>query len=175
MKAKRAKAAFFPFSISFDKGSEEEINPEPTPAETDRITLAGRRILVAEDQAYNLELIQTILEKWACKIEAVTNGLDALELLKHRTFDAVLLDIQMPGMSGLEVLSAVRSEKILQQDIPFIAVTAGTDKGVIRRLLSAGFQDVLAKPYKEESLFKALISGMPQQQGDIEAGVGRTP
>ncbi len=158
--SEQGKGSVFSFGIFFKRGQKEELIKEKSPTVFENRSLAGRKILVAEDQVYNLELIRTILEKWACRVTVVTDGLEAFHQLKAGTFDAALLDIQMPGMSGLELIHAIQKEKIAKPGIPFIAVTARTDKALIRRLKNAGFDSILTKPYKMEELHHALVSGL---------------
>ena len=112
------------------------------------------RIAVAEDDAVNRVVVMGMLQHLGYQADAVTDGLELLQMLERETYDVLLLDIQMPGMDGLEVTRRVRS---IKGDRPWIiAVTAHALAGDRERCLAAGMNDYLSKPVGLGELRSAL-------------------
>jgi len=121
-------------------------------------------VLVAEDNPVNRTVILGMLERLGCRPVAVSNGEQALGLLSRRTFDAVLMDWQMPVMDGLETTQRLRVRGDCGPDgrpVPVIALTANAMEGDRERCLAAGMSGFLSKPYTLEQLASALIAGSP--------------
>ena len=138
---------------------------DPAPAEAPAAKTAEEsrpaeplgHVLVAEDRPENQDVLLGMLEKAGYTAQAVGNGRDALEALETGSFDAVLMDIQMPGMNGAEAMAAIRArENASAARLPIIAVTAHAMPGDRERCLEAGADDYLAKPIRYQELFDAL-------------------
>ena len=128
----------------------DEPNGEPYQAQ-----LRGARVLVAEDNALNQEVIQAFLARAGIHVTLVGNGLEAIERVQHQSFDVVLMDLQMPVMDGLEAARELR--KIPQSaKTPIIALTANVFQADIERCIAAGMNDHVGKPIKVEALFSKL-------------------
>jgi CheY-like chemotaxis protein len=112
------------------------------------------KILVAEDNLVNQKLILRILNKLGYEPELVENGMEVLEKIKLKTFDVILMDIQMPEMDGLEATSAVR--KLLVKQPFIIAMTANAMSEDKEICFNAGMDDYLAKPMKLQELIDVL-------------------
>jgi len=108
------------------------------------------RVLVADDDAQMRRLIRSILERDGYAITEATDGLDALEQVENRSFDLMLLDIDMPRLDGLGVLEELRA-RIKTLGVPVIVLTARTDD-TETRVLDLGAQDFLTKPVQPNSL-----------------------
>ena len=106
----------------------------------------GLDILVAEDERVNRVVIQRILEKLGHRVECVESGEAAIMLLREKSFDLFLSDIQMPGLDGVATTKVIREE--LKLDIPVIALTAHAMKGDRDRFLEAGMSGYVAKPFE---------------------------
>ena len=117
--------------------------------------IKGSRILVAEDNPINQKIIKMILEKADLNVEIADNGIQAVEKLENTHFDAVLMDIQMPRMDGLEATRRIR-ELPGKKDLPIIALTANAMQGDEETYLSAGMNGYITKPIDQAKLFKAL-------------------
>jgi signal transduction histidine kinase/DNA-binding NarL/FixJ family response regulator len=115
------------------------------------------RLLLAEDAPVNRELTVLLLEKRGHKVVGVGNGKDALSSMEKQRFDAVILDEEMPGMGGLEVVRAVRRmERSAGAHIPMILVTGNDSEEARRRSSEAGVDAHVAKPFQELELFRTI-------------------
>ncbi len=102
-------------------------------------------ILVVDDNAQNLELIQAYLEDVDCRTVAARDGIEALDLVAKTKPDLVLLDVMMPKMSGFEVCRRLKKDPATS-DIPVIMVTALNEFGDIERGIDSGTDDFVSKP-----------------------------
>ena len=117
--------------------------------------LSGARVLVVDDNQLSRYATLEMLALGGMETTAAGSGRQALEMLGHNDFDAVLLDIQMPEMDGFEVLRAIR-QLPGGQDLPVVAMTGRTSSDDRQRCFEAGMNDHLAKPLDTASLFAAL-------------------
>lgn len=112
------------------------------------------RILVAEDNAINVLVLRSILEKVGYTVTSVSNGVDAVNALTRDAYDLVLMDISMPGLNGIDATKQIRSGNIdgVDPEIPIVAITAHAMKGDREQFLSAGMNDCLEKPFSRTSV-----------------------
>ncbi len=110
-------------------------------------------ILLVEDNKVNQRLATAILQRAGHTVTLVENGLQVLDILKHNTFDLVLMDVQMPKMDGLTATRIVRAGG---HKLPIIAMTAHALKGDRERCLEAGMDDYVSKPLRPQDLFAAI-------------------
>ncbi|MFA5905574.1 MAG: response regulator [Desulfobacula sp.] len=122
------------------------------------IRMSRIKILVAEDHPVNQKVIQRILERLGFQYHIAGDGLKALEELEKNHYDIVLMDVQMPVMDGYECAACIRSEKskVLNRDIPIIALTAHAMKGDMEKCLSAGMNDYTTKPVNSNALVQKI-------------------
>jgi len=118
--------------------------------------LSGVRILVADDNAINLELTRAILHSYDAQITAVSDGAQAVREAETHAFDLILMDIHMPVMSGLEAARKIRTGDGASCDCPIIAVTANAMSQDKERCLHVGMNDYLSKPVKANQLNNTL-------------------
>lgn len=122
------------------------------------------RILLAEDNITNQDLVITLLSKMGYKIDAVENGRKVLEMLERKKYDIILMDIQMPVMNGMEATKAI-CERYPEDERPkIIAITANAMSGDRERYLSAGMVDYLPKPIKFKDVQSVLIKWGKKKQ-----------
>jgi two-component system sensor histidine kinase/response regulator len=115
------------------------------------------RILLAEDNLVNQKLALRLLEKRGFDVTVVGDGRAALDALEANSFDAILMDIQMPEMDGFEATAAIRAkEKSTGAHIPIIAMTAHALKGDQERCLEAGMDAYVSKPIRTAELFRII-------------------
>lgn len=103
-------------------------------------------ILIAEDVAPSRLLLTAMLEKLGHCVVAVENGRDAVEAMRERSFDLVLMDLQMPELDGLAATALIRAMPGPKSRVPVIAVSANADLGSETGLRAAGFDDIVLKP-----------------------------
>jgi PAS domain S-box-containing protein len=129
-------------------------------------TLQPLRILLVEDQEVNRTFVQRLLERQGHQIIPAVDGLMALELLERDSYDLMLLDIQMPGMGGEEVLARLRQgEQASGTHLPTIALTAHALAGDKEKLIESGFDGYVAKPV-QMGLLVAEMSGVLDLKGN---------
>jgi CheY-like chemotaxis protein len=119
--------------------------------------LSGRRVLLAEDNAFNRALIEHVLEPMGCQVDSAHSGAEAVKLFKPGHYDLVLMDCQMPEMDGLSATRRIREMEGGQTRVPVVAVTAGTVSGARRACVDAGMDDFLAKPFSLGRLRKKVL------------------
>jgi CheY-like chemotaxis protein len=120
-------------------------------------TVRATRVLIVDDHATNLRLITGVLESQGYSHLTADNGEAALNMLEQEQFDLVLLDIQMPGLSGTEVAKRIRANP-KTSSLKLIAVTALAMPGDREEILRAGFDGYVAKPFKIPELLEAVQS-----------------
>ena len=114
------------------------------------------RLLVAEDDAVNQALLATFLEKWDHSVDVVSNGRDAVAAVRNKIYDLVFMDIEMPGLSGIDATRAIRALPDAHRRIPIIALTAHASLASHQECLAAGMNDYVAKPIDRTALAAAL-------------------
>ena len=117
--------------------------------------LQGLRVLLAEDNEINQMIAEEFLERKGVLVTTVENGREALEALENKTFDVVLMDIQMPEMDGLTATSELRKNP-RHQSLPVIAMTAHAMVGDREVSLGSGMNDHITKPIDPDLLYAAL-------------------
>jgi two-component system, sensor histidine kinase and response regulator len=123
---------------------------EMTPTLSNEMQKAsGLQLLLVEDNRVNQKLALRLLEKMGHQVTLAINGREAVELLQSNSFDLVLMDIQMPVMSGVEATQKIRdAERKIGGHIPIIAMTAHAMAGDAERYLSAGMDGYVSKPVR---------------------------
>lgn len=123
-------------------------------------TFDGARVLVAEDNSLNLEIIQTILEEYHIQVDSVSNGRLAVEQVERMpagTYDLILMDIMMPEMNGLEATEAIRKlKKADSQTLPIVAMSANAFDEDVKKSMASGMNGHLSKPLEMDKLQKVL-------------------
>lgn len=120
------------------------------------------QILLAEDNLVNQRLATRLLEKQGHNVFTANNGREAVEAYSARSFDLVLMDIQMPEMDGLEATVRIREqERTTGTRIPIVAVTANVLQSDRDRCFAVGMDGYVPKPIRTEVLFKAIAEVTP--------------
>ena len=119
--------------------------------------LSGRQVLLADDNPYNRKAMTAYLHQAGVKVTEAAHGQAVLELLRSRGgWDAILMDINMPGMTGLEAARAIRSGNLECRDVPIIALTAHSDDAMVAAAQAAGINAFLTKPVDAFVLYEKL-------------------
>ena len=120
--------------------------------------LKGIEVLFADDDKLNHAIVSHLLSKEETEITMVNDGLEALTLLKKKKFDIVLLDINMPNLSGEELIKRKKLFTKFNSKTPILALTGNTSEEDIKRYLALGFSSVVPKPYSSVELKTAMCS-----------------
>ena len=138
----------------------EAAEKKDTAPERKSADLAGRRVLMAEDMPVNAEIMTMVLSMRGMEAELAENGRDAVEMFaSHEAgyYDAILMDMRMPVMDGLEAARAIRAlERADAKTIPIIALTANAFDEDVQRSMQAGLNAHLSKPVEPEALYETL-------------------
>ena len=148
-------------------------SPAPAPAAGPDRSL---RVLIVDDVEANLDLIQIILERAGHKAAGVNSGEDALEVLRRDSeFDAILMDVQMPGIDGHETTRQIRRLEGKVAGIPIIALSANVMAEQISQCRAAGMDDHVGKPVVVERLFEALdrATSRTERAGGTKVDAGK--
>jgi len=128
------------------------------------------QVLLAEDNSVNQLLARRLLEKRGHRVTVTSNGREALDEIEKGAYDLVLMDVQMPEMSGIEATIAIREkEKGGDKHLPVIALTALVMKGDRERCFAAGMDGYLAKPIRPQELDEILDGYIAESEGKIPA------
>jgi CheY-like chemotaxis protein len=123
--------------------------------DSDKI-LAGKKVLIVDDDMRNIFALATVLEEHAMETLSADNGRDAIRILQTEPgIDIVLMDIMMPEMDGMETIRQIRRDPKLK-NLPIVAVTAKAMKGDREKCIEAGAWDYLSKPVDTEQLLAVL-------------------
>ena len=121
----------------------------------DKIDNSQFNILIVDDISKNLQVLGSYLQGGNYEVEFAINGKSALEWIKKKCFDLILLDIMMPGMSGFEVCKEIRRDE-KYNDIPVLFLTAKDDKESVAKGFQLGAQDYITKPFDKEELLARI-------------------
>lgn len=132
--------------------------------------IKGVKILLVEDNYLNRMVAQNSLQYFDCEVTEAENGIEAIEAMKTKDFDIILMDIQMPEMDGIEATRIIRNE--LKLKIPIIALTANAFKSEIEKFKKAGMNDYVTKPFEEEVLIETIYKNLTKKiKKEIKQGI----
>ena len=148
VESRSGEGTTFRFNIWFKKGPAEAC-PDKPPVEMGEVKEIDRgfEILLVEDDLANQKMTMLMLQKMGHAVELAQDGVEALEMVQTRTYDIILMDVQMPRMGGIEATEKLRQAKV---KTPIVAMTASVMKGDRERLLKAGMDDYIAKPIRRD-------------------------
>lgn len=130
------------------------------------IDLDKVKILVVEDNKINQMITKKILNKMGLYCDVVDNGEDAVERIKTDNYDVVLMDIHMPGISGIEATKRIRG---FNKELTIFALTAVTLEDKMQEFDDAGFDDIISKPFKQEDFEKKLYAALFKNKSSAKA------
>jgi CheY-like chemotaxis protein len=164
VRSEKEKGSTFSFVIELRKGQHNEV--VPIREEKKNVSLQGVKVLLVEDHEINRLLAFSMLHEWKVTIDIAENGSVAVDKVKNQGYDLILMDMQMPVMSGIEATKVIRKE--LQSTIPIIALTANASKMDARKYIKAGMNDYITKPFNPVHLFNKIAEHLK-----IEAGINQ--
>lgn len=157
LESKLGEGSKFWFALPYNYIETKE-NPDDTTINNIEVTLdddifANKTILIVEDNKINQMITKKILEKKNMICTVADNGMDAIKLVKEGNFDVILMDIHMPGISGIEATKKIRE---FNQAVPIIALTAVTIEENLEEFYRAGFSEFIPKPFKADDFFDKI-------------------
>jgi signal transduction histidine kinase/ActR/RegA family two-component response regulator len=158
------------FTLSLPMTAVETAPAQPVRATESSASLAGRSILAADDHEVNRRILQLLLEPHGCRLTLVENGAEALEAASGQRFDAILMDMQMPVMDGLEATRRIRTGEI-NGDTPVIALTANALDVHRAAWDAAGVHAFLTKPIDPVLLATTLAQACAVERPRAESAV----
>lgn len=122
--------------------------------------MSMKRVLIVEDEPDGQEVVAGLLDMFQIDAEAVDNAEDALEYLQQSVYDAVVIDLMLPGMDGLELIRQIRSNPATR-NLPCLAITAYHTSRVKQDAIEMGFDGYFSKPLQPESFVDRLQQLLP--------------
>lgn len=160
----------FTARLGFMEAGEEPIEEEALIGASEPLhsRLRGTRILVAEDNEFNQQVVQELLERFGAEVTLANNGLEAIDRLQEAgPFHVILMDVQMPEMDGYEAARVIRSNP-KTRDVPIIAMTANVTKADQTRCLDSGMNDFQPKPIRPELFVQSVAQWARPRRASAE-------
>jgi PAS domain S-box-containing protein len=155
----------FFFSLAFRKGDEDSPVRDRYAYTTTARLLDRVQLLLVEDNEINRKVATKFLNKWGIQPDYAHNGVQAIEKIREKEYDLILMDLQMPEMDGYEAARIIRETKA-QQGIPIIALTASAMHDVAQKIFDAGMNDFVMKPFHPDDLYQKIAKyAAPDQAG----------
>ncbi|WP_136479962.1 ATP-binding protein [Cognatitamlana onchidii] len=165
VKSELEKGTTFYFEIPLEHTTVEEAKEKKVnyfDGNKEDLDLTNVKILVVEDNKINQMITKKILTKMELKCDIVDNGEDAVDMIKANDYNIILMDIHMPGISGIEATKIVRS---FDKELTIFALTAVTIEDKMHEFEEAGFTDIIPKPFKQEEFEKKLYNALASKKG----------
>ncbi len=155
LESKLGKGSKFWFTIKYDfsENDSKEVNINQLEVIVDNDILENKTVLIVEDNKINQMITKKILEKKKMICTVVDNGLDAIKLAKQNKYSVILMDIHMPGISGIDATKKIRE---FDSTVPIIALTAVTIEENLEDFYKAGFNEFIPKPFNAEDFFEKI-------------------
>ncbi len=162
LKSELGKGTTFFFEIPLTYAPETvKIEKEDYSKNISELDISNVRILIVEDNKINQMITKKILNKMNLECDIVDNGEAAVEKVKENDYSVVLMDIHMPGISGLEATKIIRT---FDKELTIFALTAVTLEDKMHEFDEAGFDDIISKPFKQEDFEKKLYEVLAENQ-----------
>jgi signal transduction histidine kinase/DNA-binding NarL/FixJ family response regulator len=152
--SKEGAGSRFWFEIALAPAAAPDVESVATPALAGDSSAVRRNLhlLLVEDNPINQQVARLVLTSAGHKVDTVDNGLDAIEAVRTLHYDVVLMDIQMPGLDGMETAKRIRALGPPASNVPIIAVSANAMRGAREEYLAAGMNDYISKPFEPMAL-----------------------
>jgi len=165
LKSEKGIGSSFSFTITFTQSEKKQ--PDTFSSDSSTITtsndLSGYRVLIVDDNYMNIVVVEKVVNRWGLQTETATSGRAALTKLKEQQFDLILMDLQMPVMSGYETCAFIRSDPAYGHlHVPIIALTADVMTETRERAILHGMNDYISKPFNPEELHIKLLYYLKQ-------------
>lgn len=157
VQSKKEKGSTFYFTASFKRKDKDGVRAECFSNVRGKLPGRSLRILLAEDDKVNQQVIAGMLKNEQYSLVIAENGFEAIKLFEENEFDLILMDIQMPKLDGIEATKRIRKmEEGTFRHIPIIAVTAYAFQNEREKFLEAGMDDYISKPFSFDDIYAAI-------------------
>ncbi len=158
LESELGKGSKFYFSLSLERASSWDQEIEKENADLSKLSLKGKKLLLVEDNDVNIILASRFFEKWGIAFDVATNGIKAIEKIQDKSYDIVLMDLQMPEMDGFEACRLIRSreDKYFQQ-VPILALSADVFLESKNKAQDYKMNDFISKPFRPEELYQKIL------------------
>ncbi|KAA9346126.1 response regulator [Adhaeribacter soli] len=167
VRSRVGEGSTFRFALKFKTASEKASGTREIMQEIDPAELGKVRVLLAEDNEINQMLARKVITDWGFELDVASNGRIAVEMLKEKDYDVVLMDMQMPEMDGYEATVYIRNEMGPKSNIPIIAFTAHATKMEIGKCMLAGANAYVSKPLKPAELLNEIYDQVSKEPGVV--------
>lgn len=154
LKSESGKGSEFIVELNYKLPDLAQLYSEALAEQEEQVPLQKIKVLIAEDNPMNQQLVKHLMKSWSLDHSIVSTGVEAVEELKNNSYSIVLMDIQMPDMDGYTATTIIRNE--LKMDVPIIAMTAHAMVGEKEKCLQLGMNDYVSKPIKETVLYNII-------------------
>jgi PAS domain S-box-containing protein len=166
VRSKPGEGSTFSFILTYKKAITENAAPKSEEIlDIDPNELGALNILLAEDNEINQLLAKKVISDWGFNLDIAANGRIAVDMLKKKDYDVILMDMQMPEMDGYEATVYIRNEMGPKSNTPIIAFTAHATKTEIGRCMLAGANAYVSKPLKPNELLSEIYDLVMQEPG----------
>ncbi|GAB1856739.1 ATP-binding protein [Flavobacteriaceae bacterium MHTCC 0001] len=153
---------FFEIPLEYNEAKEKASKKEVKKLDNKpEIDLSSVKILVVEDNKINQMITKKILTKMGLACDVVDNGESAVDMIKTNSYDIILMDIHMPGISGIEATKIIRT---FDKELTIFALTAVTIEDKMQEFEEAGFNDIIPKPFKQDEFEKKLFNALSKDK-----------
>ncbi len=137
----------------------------PIPEQATGASSRSLHILLAEDNLVNQKVATAMLQKMGHKVDIANDGLETLQALRHKDYDLILMDCQMPHLDGYQATRMIRAEEKAPSHIPIIAMTAHSMSGDREKCLAAGMDEYITKPVTRKQL-EAIVTSFAIKESE---------
>lgn len=152
------KGTTFEFTLPKGKQTATKTSLVIPKIKTDSSSLKNKRILLVEDDKFNLVYTKSLFEKWRVSYDVAGNGEEAITKLSENTYDVVVMDLEMPVMDGITTCIHIRTQ--LKLEVPVIAISANIGSDIVEKTQRAGFTDYVSKPIDSGFLFVKIANAL---------------
>jgi len=158
LKSKPGEGSVFSFELTFKNSDKKLAAKEETRSEDGKRSIKDIKILIVDDSRVNILLAQELLKNWQGTCDVAMNGKIAVDMIKQKDYDVVLMDLQMPEMDGYQATQEVRrlpEEKY--HTLPIIALTASAMLEIKDKAFTSGMNDYMSKPFNPDELYRKIV------------------
>ncbi len=162
MQSQLGQGSEFNFQLCLPQAAADVPSPQDA-SSPNTLFLQGKHILLADDHPFNQQIGAELLELMGAKVMIANNGLEAVQLANQSSFDAILMDVQMPEMDGITACQTLRKNPKFDHT-PIIAMTANVSAEYRQRCIAAGMNDFIGKPIQAKKLYLTLMISFKKQE-----------